>query len=214
MKALLLLAITLLLMEIPLVLASPVIEVQALFSGKAIAQIDGQRRVLSVGEISPEGIKLIAADPNRATFEIDGKVQDYTLGSSISLNFAVPENIEEKVFANEGGMFLSVGSINGQSVRFLLDTGASSVAMNGSQAKRLGIRYESEGKPTTVSTASGFVKAYSVRLKTVSLGRIKRRNVDAVVIDGKHPGPILLGMSFLGRLKVEQAGNALILRAQ
>lgn len=214
MKTLLAIAITLLLMKIPLVLASPVIEVQALFSGKVIAQIDGQRRVLSVGEISLEGIKLIAADPNRATFEIDGKTQDYTLGSSISLSFAVPENIEEKVFANEGGMFMSVGSINGQSVRFLLDTGASSVAMNGSQAKRLGIRYESEGKPATVSTASGFVNAYSVRLKTVSLGRIKRRNVDAVVIDGDHPGPILLGMSFLGSLKVEQAGNALILRAQ
>ena len=201
------------LMAVESVWASQDIEVQGLFSGKAVVSIDGHRQVIAVGETSPEGVKLISADTNQATLEIDGKRANYALGSSISLNFVKAKSVEEKVFANERGMFMSVGSINGQSVRFLVDTGATSIAMNTTQARRLGVRYATEGKLATVSTASGFVKAYRVRLKTVSLGKIKRRNIEAMVIDGEHPGPILLGMSFLGNLKVEKAGNALTLKS-
>ena len=194
--------------------ASQAIVVQGLFSGKAVVSIDGQRRVIAVGETSPEGVKLIAADTGQAILEIDGQQKSYTLGSPVSLSFTKAESIEEKVFADERGMFMSVGSINSQSVRFLVDTGATSIAMNTTQARRLGIRYETEGKLATASTASGFVKAYRVHLNTVSLGKIKRRNIEAMVIDGEHPGPILLGMSFLGNLKVEKAGNTLTLKSR
>ncbi|MDH5388167.1 MAG: TIGR02281 family clan AA aspartic protease [Gammaproteobacteria bacterium] len=190
------------------------IVVQGLFSGKAVVMIDGQRRILAIGDISPEGVKLIAADTKQATLEIDGKPKNYSLGGTVSLNFTKAKSIQEKIFANNNGMFMSVGSINGQSVRFLVDTGASTVAMNSTQAKRLGVRYEKEGVASTASTASGFVKAYRVRLKSISLGKIKRRNIEAMVIDGVHPGPILLGMSFLGDLKVEKAGNTLMLQSR
>lgn len=190
------------------------IVVQALFPGKTVVLIDGQRRVISVGDTSPEGFKLIAADTNKATLEIDGKQTTYTLGSSISLDFSEAKSIQEKVFSDERGMFMSVGSINGRTVRFLVDTGATTIAMNTSQAKRLGVRYEKTGVRSTASTASGFVNAYRVRLKSVSLGKIKRQNIEAMVIDGQHPGPILLGMSFLGDLKVDKTGNTLILKTR
>lgn len=202
------------LMAIESVWASQNIEVQGLFSGKAVVLIDGQRRIIALGKTSPEGVKLVAVDSDLVILEVAGKQQSYTLGSSISLNFTKPKNVEEKVFANERGMFVSIGSINGQSVRFLVDTGATTIAMNTTQARRLGVRYLTDGRPATVSTASGFVKAYNVRLKSVSLGKIKRKNIEAVVIDGEHPGPILLGMSFLGNLKVEKTGNTLILKSQ
>ena len=199
--------------------ASPVwanhdIQLQGLFGGKAVVSIDGQRRIIAVGETSPEGVKLIAVDSQQATLEIDGKQANYTLGSPISLNFTKAKSVQEEVFVDNQGMFMSVGSINGQSVRFLVDTGATTVAMNTTQAKRLGVRYKAEGEVSSASTASGFVKAYRVRLKSVSLGKIKRRNVEAMVIDGQHPGPILLGMSFLGDLKVEKAGNVLLLKSR
>ncbi|MCW8831484.1 MAG: TIGR02281 family clan AA aspartic protease [Gammaproteobacteria bacterium] len=194
--------------------ANQEIKLQGLFTGKAVVSIDGQRRIIAVGETSPEGVKLIAIASQQATLEIDGNQENYTLGSSISLNFAEAKSVQERVYADDRGMFMSVGSINGQSVRFLLDTGATSVAMNTTQAKRLGVRYAIDGKPMTVSTASGFVKGYQVRLKSVSLGKIKRRNVEAMVIDGQHPGPILLGMTFLGGLKVEKAGNMLTLESR
>jgi aspartyl protease family protein len=188
------------------------IAVQALFPGKAVVMIDGQRRTLAIGDTSPEGVKLLSANSEKAILEIEGEQKEYVPGSSISYNFEKPEILEEKIFANDRGMFLSIGSINGRSVRFLVDTGATSVAMNRTQAKKLGIRYRIDGESAVSSTASGFVRSYRVRLKSVSLGKIKRRNVEAMVIDGNHPGPILLGMSFLKGLKIEKSGNALLLK--
>ena len=188
------------------------VEVQALLGKKVVVQIDGVRRTLSIAKPSPEGVELISTNSDGATLKVNGKVKEYLLGSSVSMNYAKPENIEEKVFSDDRGMFLRNGTINGRSVKFLVDTGATSIAMNSSQAKRLGIRYRLEGKPSTVSTASGFVKAYEVKLKTVGLGAIKQKNIRAVVIDGKHPGPILLGMTFLSSLKVDTKGNVMTLK--
>ncbi len=192
--------------------ASPRIEVQALFGGKAIVMIDGQRRTLSAGQTSPEGVKLIAADSKQAVLEFDGRRKAYQPGGAISLSYAKPEHHEEKIYADDRGMFHSVGTINGRTVRFLVDTGATTVAMNKSQARQLGVDYRMKGERIVVSTASENVKGYRVRLKSVSLGRIKQRNVDAMVIDGDHPGPVLLGMSFLGNLKVEKSGGIMSIR--
>ena len=192
--------------------AEPAIAVQALFGGKAIVMIDGQRRTLSTGQTSPEGVKLITADSKQAVFEIDGVQRTYEPGGAISLTYAKPAHLEEKVYADERGMFRSVGTINGRTVRFLLDTGATTVAMNKSQAKQLGVDYRMTGDRVVVSTASQNVRGYRVRLKSVSLGKIRQNNVEAMVIDGDHPGPILLGMSFLGKLKVEKAGDVMKIR--
>jgi aspartyl protease family protein len=194
------------------VIAVPQIEVQALFGGKAVVMIDGQRRTLSIGQTSPEGIKLIDADTKRAVLEVDGQSKTYKPGGAISLSYARPEHHEEKIYADDRGMFRSVGTINGRTVRFLLDTGATTVAMNKSQARQLGVDYRMNGEHVVISTASDHVKGYRVRLKSVSLGKIKQRNVEAMVIDGDHPGPILLGMSFLGTLKVEKAGGVMKIR--
>jgi aspartyl protease family protein len=188
------------------------VEVQALFGGKAVVSIDGQRRTLSIGQTGPEGVKLINADSKQAVLEIDGKAKAYKPGGAISLSYAKPKHLEEKIYADERGMFRSVGTINGQTVRFLVDTGATTVAMNKSQAKQLGVNYRMTGERIVVSTASENVRGYRVRLKSVSLGKIKQKDVVAMVIDGDHPGPILLGMSFLGKLKVEKAGDVMKIR--
>ncbi len=193
-------------------LAAMQIEVQALFGGKAIVLIDGQRRMLSSGETSPEGVKLIEADSKKAVLEVDGQRKSYKPGGAISLTYARPEQLEEKVYADDRGMFRSIGTINGRTVRFLVDTGATTVAMNKTQARDLGIDYRMTGERAVVSTASDLVEGYRVRLKSVSLGKIKLRNVEAMVIDGNHPGPILLGMSFLGKLKVEKSGGVMKMR--
>ena len=193
-------------------LAVSQVEGQALFGGKAMVMIDGQRRTLSIGQTSPEGVKLIDADSKQAVLAVDGKQKIYKPGGTISLSYAKPEHQEEKIYADDRGMFRSVGAINGRSVRFLLDTGATTVAMNKSQAKQLGVDYRMNGESVVISTASDNVKGYRVRLKSVSLGKIKQRNVEAMVIEGDHPGPILLGMSFLGKLKVEKAGDVMKIR--
>jgi aspartyl protease family protein len=187
------------------------VEVQGLFSNKAVLLIDGQRHILKVGDTSPEGVKVVSANSRGAVLEIDGKQQEYKLGNTVSTEFKRPDTIKESVYRNSSGMYLATGLINGRSVRFLVDTGATTIAMNSQHARQLGIRYELVGKPVTVTTASGVEKAYKLYLKNVRLGRIVEDNVEAVVLEGSHPATILLGMSFLKRLNVKQDDSAMVL---
>ncbi|HHJ34156.1 MAG TPA: TIGR02281 family clan AA aspartic protease [Gammaproteobacteria bacterium] len=189
------------------------LEVQGLFSNKAVLMVDGKRHIIASGNSSPEGVKVISVNKQGAILEVDGEQKQYDIGSSqaISTSFSERKSYKETIYKNAGGMYLTFGNINGRSVRFLVDTGASAISMNTDQAKNLGIRYDKYGKPASVSTASGFEKAYRIDLRSVTVGDITERNVEALVIDGKHPGPILLGMTFLGRLEVEHSGNAMTL---
>ena len=187
------------------------LEVQALFSSKAVLLIDGKRHILAVNETSPEGVKVISANSRGAVLEVDSQQKQYDLGNTVSTTFAKRKSQKETIYINSSGMYMTFGNVNGHSVRFLVDTGASAISMNSGQAKQLGIRYKREGVPAGVSTASGYAKAYRVHLKTVSVGEIRQSNVEAFVIEGNHPGPILLGMTFLGRLSVERSGNAMTL---
>ena len=187
------------------------VEVQGLFSNKAVLSVDGKRHIVAVGSASPEGVKVVSVNRSGAVLEVDGEQKQYNLGSAISTSFAKPRSQKETIYVNSTGMYMTFGNINGRSARFLVDTGATAVSMNTKQAKQLGIRYDKVGIPASVSTASGYEKAYRVRLKAVTVGNITETNVEAVVIDADHPGPILLGMTFLGRLSVEHSGNAMTL---
>ncbi|HEY9051233.1 MAG TPA: TIGR02281 family clan AA aspartic protease [Gammaproteobacteria bacterium] len=187
------------------------IEVQGLFSGKAVLLIDGKRHIVAEGEASPEGVRVISADSKSAVLEVDGEQKRYVLGNSISTSYARAESVKEQIIADGAGMYFVHGSINGHSVKFLVDTGATTIAMSALDAKRLGIPYRIIGKPSRASTASGIAETYEIQLKTVKVGRLVQRNVDAVVINGNHPREVLLGMTFLDRLKVEKEGNKMIL---
>ena len=187
------------------------IEVQGLFSGKAVVLINGRRHILSVGQTSPEGVKMISADSQSAVLEVDGKSRQYRLGNRVSTQFAKKEKTTEMISADKRGMFLSHGSINGQPVEFLVDTGATTVAISGQLAKKLGILYRLDGTETRASTASGTARAWAITLKSVTLGKIKQKNVKAMVVEGDYPRHALLGMTFLDRLHVKKSANLLSL---
>ncbi|MCP4697572.1 MAG: TIGR02281 family clan AA aspartic protease [Gammaproteobacteria bacterium] len=192
--------------------AAPHISVKALFKDKAMFYVDGQSRTLTVGQTSPEGITLIAADSFEATLEVAGKRLVYTLGKSFSNRAPPPTKTKNVRIAVDGqGMYRTMGFINGYSVNFLVDTGASIVAINSVEAERLGIDYKS-GQPVSVSTASGIARAYGVHLDSVQVGEIIQRHVRATVILGSHPRYVLLGMTFLGQLDVHRTGGILELR--
>ncbi|MCW9046549.1 MAG: TIGR02281 family clan AA aspartic protease [Gammaproteobacteria bacterium] len=184
------------------------IEVQALMPGMVVLLIDGTRTTLKTGGHS-QGVKLISSTTQTAVLEVDGEKKNYQMGTTVSTSFRPREVITERVIIDNYGMFRSFGSINGHSVKFLVDTGASTVAMSAKDARSLGIQYQLEGTPTQASTASGLAKAWSVQLKTVRLGQLLERNVQGMVIDGDYPRHILLGMTFLNRMKVEKDGNTM-----
>ncbi len=186
--------------------------VLALFKNRAVLQVDGNRRVLEVGEESPEGVRLITADSERALIEVDGRRQSFSLGSHISTGYTPATVTEVRIWVDSRGMYTTTGSINGHLVNFLVDTGATLIAMNSQQAKRLGIDYRYLGQRAQVSTASGVEVAYQITLAAVKVGTIELRNVHALVLDGRFPEEVLLGMSFLGRLEMERKDRALLLR--
>jgi aspartyl protease family protein len=187
--------------------------VEALFPGKAMIKIEGKRIVLKAGE-QKKGLTLISTDTYKQTalIEIDGTQGTYELGRHIGGGYAQAKTKEVLVNADDQGSFFVNGQINGRSVRFLLDTGASSVAMNENMALSLGLKYVDNNKRIMVATAGGNQKGYRVLLKEVSVGGISLNNVEGVVIEGSSPAVTLLGMTFLGQLELEHKQNLMVLR--
>ncbi len=191
------------------------LRVVALFSDKAMVEIDGKNRLLKKGKTSPEGVLLISADARGAVLEIDGKRESYELGRHVSASYSKPKVQEVQIWRNTQGSYTTVGTINGRTVNMLVDTGASSVAMSEVEARRLAIPYRLTGKVVRVSTASsGNVKGYRVVLDRVQVGDILLRNVQGTVIEGSSPREVLLGMTFLGQLQMENSGNMLLLKTR
>jgi len=109
--------------------------------------------------------------------------------------------------ADRRGHFLVDASVNGRRIEAMVDTGASTVALNAETARRLGINPPRSAYTIPVSTANGTVSAAGVALSEVRLGGIRLRNVDAMVVPDGLLETNLLGMSFLGRLsKFELSG--------
>ena len=108
-----------------------------------------------------------------------------------------------------GGHFFSQGSINGRPVRFMVDTGASVVAISQAEAERIGLSYKAATRGM-VNTANGSVPAHSVRLAAVRLGDVQVFDVEAVVIPSQMDH-VLLGNSFLGRFQMRQNNDTLSL---
>ncbi len=110
---------------------------------------------------------------------------------------------------NRAGHYVASGSINGEPVVFMLDTGATDVAIPGPVAKRLRLK---QGRAMVYQTANGPVKVYATVLDEVSLGDISLRGVRASINPAMHQQEVLLGMSFLKHLEFTQRGNTLTLR--
>ena len=144
------------------------IMVVGLFKDKAVVEVDGQQHFLNVGETSPEGLKLIAANSNSATFEINGEKQIFPLGDRINSNYIEAEKKTAVTLWPTNGMYTATGNINGYTISFLVDTGASTIAMNAATASRLGIDYL-RGQQVGIRTASGSSVGYKVKLDYVQL---------------------------------------------
>lgn len=184
------------------------ISLQALFKDKAIIVVDGARRVLKSGEESPEGVKLLATDTReeRAEIEVGGKREVLKLGVVIA-GFASQGKGNVTLYPDRGGHFFVDGLVNGTNVRFMVDTGATVVAMSSTVANRIGIDYRKLGRPGMASTSAGYVNTYNIMLGTVQVGDITLYNVAGSVIEGSHPREALLGMSFLGHLDMKRDGE-------
>ena len=192
----------------------PKIKLFALFEGKAMLTVGDKRHLLKVGESTPDGIKLLRTDTENevAYVRIGDKEERLRLGAVLASNFTEPDKAKVVLYKNTYGHFETDGQINGHTVRFLVDTGATSIALNSKTAERIGLRYKSLGTAGYSSTAAGVVRAWYLKLNTVKVRDIVMRNVDAGVIEGNYPTEVLLGMSFLGKLDMKQDEKTLQLQ--
>jgi aspartyl protease family protein len=110
------------------------------------------------------------------------------------------------------GHFETEGRIDGQRIGFMVDTGASVIALNESSAARFGLRPSPGQYNATVSTANGTVKAARTQIAMIDVGGLIVRDVDAMVLPDEALSENLLGLSFLSRLKrFEYAGGTMVL---
>ncbi len=110
---------------------------------------------------------------------------------------------------NRAGQYVARGAINGEPVTFLIDTGATQIALPMALAKRLNLEF---GPSVQLQTAAGPARGYATRLQSVRLASIEVRDIGALVAEGLDPELVLLGMNFLRRLEMVQRGDVLILR--
>ena len=196
-------------------LASPAgaldLDVVGLFAGKAVVVIDGGApRTLSAGQKTAEGVRLLRADSSSAEFEIEGRRQVLGLGRGRYGGGPATGSAMATLYADTSGHFVSDGSINGSTVRFLVDTGATTVALNGREAARIGLDYR-RGERISMSTANGVVSAFSIAPRYGARRRIELHNVEAVVHEGDHPSIVLIGMSFLNQVDMKRDGSLMTL---
>ncbi len=118
------------------------VNVIGLFPNKAVVVIDGGApRVLTVGQKPVEGVTLISTDRESATLDIDGQKKTLRIGQHHAGPTPAPPSQSATLTADSRGHFVVDGQINGGPVRFLVDTGATTIALSSGDAARLGIDY-------------------------------------------------------------------------
>ena len=187
------------------------VSVLALFEGKALLSVDKDKpRTYRAGE-TYAGVKLISANSEEAVVAIKGKQQRLRIGEGIYSTATIPSGHATITLTPDArGHFVTSGTINGASMSFLVDTGATMVSMGLNDARRAGINYL-EGTRGQSQTANGVAAVYRVKLDSVKLGDITLTDVDGVVHEKNSLPVVLLGMSFLGQLEMRREGGSLTL---
>ena len=187
------------------------VTVVGLFSGKAVITINrGAPRTLSVGEQTPEGVRLLSADSRAAVLEVEGRKLRLEMGQHFESAEQTGSRQAVTLAADSQGHFVVDGQVNGAHMRFLVDTGATFVSIPGREAARLGIDLRNARRGVS-QTANGAVPVYRVTLESVSIGGVTLYNVEASVHEARGLDVALLGMSFLNRTEMRREGGNLTL---
>jgi aspartyl protease family protein len=201
----------LLLAVVPTAVLAADIAVVGLFPGKAVLVINGAPpRTVSVGARTQEGIKLLSVDGDFATVELDGRRHRLGIGEQAVSQGGADSGNTVTLTADSRGHFVTPGIVNGASVRFLVDTGATMVSLGAGDAARAGLDMR-RGEPVTTMTANGPAQAFRMRIASLRVGDITLSDVEALV-HGQDMPVALLGMSFLNRMEMRRDGQTMTLR--
>jgi aspartyl protease family protein len=175
---------------------------------KALLVIDGELHTVAVGS-TVRGVRLLTLNEAQAEVEVAGARRTLALraGAVRSAGTPAQSGTEIVLTAGRNGHFRTLGQINGKSVEFFVDTGASVVSLGQAEADRLGLDYKN-GKQGMARTANGDVPIRLITLNSVRIGDVEVANVEAAV----HPssfGVVLLGNSFLTRFQMRRENDVM-----
>jgi aspartyl protease family protein len=178
---------------------------------KALLVVDGGApKALGAGE-THQGVKLISVMGELAVVEIKGKRVNVRVGDAPVSQGAQPGGANGNKIVlpiGTGGHFFAQGLVNGKPIQFMLDTGATTVAIGQSDAQRMGIEYQ-KGLAVRMGTANGVAQGWKIKLSTVKIGDVEVYDVDAIV--GPDMPFALLGNSFLGRFNMNKTIDLMVL---
>jgi aspartyl protease family protein len=178
---------------------------------KALLVIDGAApKSLAAGE-AHLGVKLISITGDQAVVDIKGQRSTLRVGDapvSVGSSNAGASGTKIVLPMSSGGHFMTNGTINGRTIQFMVDTGATTIAIGISDAQRLGIDFQ-KGQAVRMNTANGVAQAWRVKLNSVRVGDVEVFDVDAVV--GPNMPFALLGNSFLSRFSMNRSNDIMVL---
>lgn len=201
---------------LPPLAAAQSVALSGVLGSKALLVIDGgTSRALAAGD-SLQDVRVLQVSGDTAEVEIKGRRQTLRLGEApISLGgrgaAAGDPALGRRVVlkADNRGHFIERGQINGKTMVYMVDTGASSVAIGRSDAERMGLPFL-KGQPVMMRTANGDAQGWSLRLDSVRVGDVEVFGVDAVVAPLAMPY-VLLGNSFLAHVQMTRQGSEMVL---
>lgn len=186
------------------------VEIVGLFKDMAVIRAGGGEQLLKVGETTSQGVTLISANSREAVVAWRGTQHTLGLTRQVAGQYAEAQVSEISIPADNLGQYRIRGAINDHYVDFLVDTGASVVALSSARADALGIDYK-QGQLGSVQTAQGNAESYFMSLQKITVAGITAHNVQAAIISGQHPVDILLGMSFLKQVSIRENAGVMTL---
>jgi aspartyl protease family protein len=178
---------------------------------RAILIVDGAPpKTVAVGETF-QGVKLVSLQAEQAVVELEGKRLSLRMDTPVSIGGGGGTGGGSRIVlpADSRGHFMTQGAINGRPVTFMLDTGATSIALSAADAQRIGLDY-SKAQRVQMNTANGVASGYKLRLQSVRVGDVEVYDIDAIV--SPQPMPfVLLGNSFINRFSMRRDADQMVL---
>ena len=179
---------------------------------RAILIVNGNPpKTVAVGE-SYQGVKLVSLQTEQAVVELEGKRVNLRMDTPVSIGGRAATGgggSRVVLSADSRGHFMTQGAINGRPVTFMLDTGATTVALSMADAQRIGLDY-SKGQRVQINTANGVAPGFMLRLDSVRVGDVEVYDIDAIVSQQGMPY-ILLGNSFINRFSMRRDADQMVL---
>jgi len=181
-----------------------------IMGSKAVLMINGSEpQSVAVGQ-SLDGVKVLSVQGDQVVVEIGGKKRPLRVGQHAIGAAAADGSGKVIMTADNQGHFYTTGTVNGVSVRFLVDTGATMISLGANDARRIGLDFN-RGQKGMTQTANGQSVVSKIQLDTVRIGDVTLHNVDALIHQTEMP-MALLGMSFLNRMEMQRDGSTMTLK--